>query len=86
MIKEIKKEEENFIPKVNNFQEKNSIFNCIIHIIYFTPEIFSFWDKNKIWIVIDLKNIREKNIDFLEWIILINLHRYYIFFKSKTFL
>ena len=51
MFKEIKKEEVNFIPKANNFQEKNSIFNCIIHIIYFTPEIFSFWDKNGLLLI-----------------------------------
>ena len=64
MIKESKKEKVNFFPKENNFRQKNLFFNCIIHIIFFAPEIFSFWDKNKIWIVIDLKNIREKNYRF----------------------
>ena len=45
--KEQKREALNAVPMVNNIGDENSFFNCIIHMLYFTPEIFSFLQDNR---------------------------------------
>ena len=47
IIKEQKKEPLTSVPISNNIGDENSFFNSIIHMLYFTPEIFTFLDENK---------------------------------------
>ena len=47
MSKEPKREALPSVPMVNNIGDENSFFNCIIHMLYFTPEILSFLRENK---------------------------------------
>ena len=47
LSKEPKKESLISVPLSNNIGDENSFFNAIIHMFYFTPEIFSFLEENK---------------------------------------
>ena len=45
--KEPKREAMSSVPMINDLGDENSFFNSIIHMLYFTPEIFTFLDENK---------------------------------------
>ena len=45
--KEPKREALNSVPMVNEIGDENSFFNCIIHMLHFTPEILPFLQDNK---------------------------------------
>ena len=47
LSKEPKKESLISVPLSNNIGDENSFFNAIIHMFYFTPEIFTFLEENK---------------------------------------
>ena len=47
IIKEQKKESLYSVPLLNNIGDENSFFNSIIHMLHFTPEIFTYLDENK---------------------------------------
>ena len=47
LSKEPKREALQSVPMTNDIGDENSFFNCIIHMLYFTPEIFSFLQENK---------------------------------------
>ena len=52
--KEPKREALSSVPMINNIGDENSFFNSIIHMLYFTPEIFEFLQENK-------DNFKKKN-------------------------
>ena len=54
LSREQKKEALNSVPMINNIGDENSFFNSIIHMLYFTPEIFSFLQEN-------IDNIKKEN-------------------------
>ena len=45
--RETKKESLMSVPLANNIGDENSFFNSIIHMLYFTPEVYAFLDENK---------------------------------------
>ena len=45
--RESKRESLQSVPLANNIGDENSFFNSIIHMLYFTPEIFIFLEENK---------------------------------------
>ena len=45
--KEPKREALNSVPMTNEIGDENSFFNCIIHMLHFTPEILTFLQDNK---------------------------------------
>ena len=44
---EPKREALSSVPMINNIGDENSFFNSIIHMLYFTPEIFEFLQESK---------------------------------------
>ena len=86
IIKEQKKEPLTSVPISNNIGDENSFFNSIIHMLYFTPEIFTFLDENKnnfsknYEILTELYNILDKYDKLLDE------NRYYLIPEEERFI
>ena len=57
LSREPKREALHSVPMTNDIGDENSFFNSIIHMLYFTPEIFSFLQENK-------DNFIKKNLGY----------------------